>query len=251
MGNHVREQPAETGERLQKVLARAGFGSRRAAEELIAAGRVRVNGRVAELGRRVHLSKDKVEVDGSIVSVDPGLVYYLVNKPEGVVTTAADEAGRPAVVDLVDAGRRVWPVGRLDIGTEGALILCNDGVLTQRLSHPGFEVPKTYLVEVRGRVGESDLKRLAQGIELEDGRTAPAAVHLVDRVPGGALVEITIREGRNRQVRRMFEAVGCRVARLVRTQIGPLGLGRLKPGGVRRLSPEEVRELYRAVGGDG
>lgn len=248
MGKDVSIANAAGGERLQKVLARAGFGSRRAAEDLIAAGRVRVNGRVAELGRRVDVSKDKVEVDGSLIPVEPDLAYYLVNKPEGVVTTASDEAGRPTVVDLVDAGRRVWPVGRLDVATEGALILCNDGELTYRLTHPAFEVPKTYLAEVRGAVNQGVLRRLRGGVELDDGPTGPATVRLVDRLAGGALVEITIREGRNRQIRRMIEAVGCRVGGLVRTHIGPLALGRLKPGTARRLSAEEVSALYRACG---
>ena len=246
MGINTRSGDADGGERLQKVLARAGFGSRRAAEELIAAGRVRVNGERAELGRRVEVTKDKVEVDGSVIPVQPDLVYYLVNKPEGVVTTASDERGRPNVVDLVDAGRRVWPVGRLDIATEGALILCNDGELTHRLTHPGFGVAKTYLAEVRGPMNQGVQRQLARGVELEDGPTAPATVSVVDRVARGALVEITIREGRNRQVRRMFEAVGCEVRGLVRTHIGPIALGRLKPGTVRRLSAEEVRALYRA-----
>ena len=248
MGKQARVDKPEGGERLQKVLARAGFGSRRAAEGLIAAGRVRVNGRVAELGRRVEVSKDKVEVDGSLIPVEPGLAYYLVNKPEGVVTTASDEAGRASVVDLVDAGRRVWPVGRLDIATEGAIILCNDGDLTYRLTHPAFEIPKTYLVEARGALNQEVLKRLRRGVDLDDGPTGPATVRLVDRVAGGALVEITIREGRNRQVRRMLEAVGCQVGGLVRTHIGPIALGRLKPGNARRLSAEEVRALYRACG---
>lgn len=248
MGKQERAPKVDAGERLQKVLARAGFGSRRAAEDLIAAGRVRVNGRVAELGRRVETSKDKVEVDGSPIPVEPDLVYYLVNKPDGVVTTASDEAGRPAVIDLVDAGRRVWPVGRLDIATEGALILCNDGELTYRLTHPSFAVPKTYVAEVRGRVNAGVLRRLSRGVDLDDGPTAPATVHLVDRVAGGALVEVTIREGRNHQVRRMFEAVGCRVVGLVRTHVGPVALGRLKPGTARRLSPAEVQALYRAGG---
>lgn len=239
-----------TGERLQKVLARAGFGSRRSAEELIAAGRVLVNGAPAELGRRVDISKDIVEVDGSRVPVDDELVYYLFNKPVGVVTTASDESGRPTVLELVDPGRRIWPVGRLDMDSEGALILCNDGDLTQRLTHPSHEVPKTYLAEVKGNVKEATLRRLARGIELEDGPTRPAEVRLTDRLQGSCLIEITMHEGRNRQVRRMLDAVGHPVRRLVRTHIGSLGLGRLKPGTLRRLSPTEVQALYRESSGD-
>jgi pseudouridine synthase len=235
----------EDGERLQKVLARAGIGSRRAAEQLIAAGRVTVNGAPARLGQRVDISKDKVEVDGSLIPVAEGIIYYLMNKPPGYVTTASDPQGRPTVLDLVDSGRRVWPVGRLDADSEGALILTNDGDLTLRLTHPRFKVPKTYLAQVEGNVGGAALRRLARGVSLEDGHTAPAEVALVERVPGGALLEITIREGRNRQVRRMGDAVGHPVKRLVRTAIGPLQLGRLKPGSYRKLAPLEVQLLYR------
>lgn len=234
------------GERLQKVLAHAGVGSRRAVEEMIAAGRIRVNGKRAELGRRIDPEKDKVEVDGSIVPLRAELVYYLLNKPEGVVTTSDDPEGRPTVLDLVDAPDRVWPVGRLDIGSEGALVVTNDGDLTLRLTHPRYHVPRTYLAQVQGSVGQKVLGKLARGVELEDGPTAPARVGLVERVPGGSLIEITIHEGRNRQVRRMFEAVGHPVTRLVRRAIGPLELGRLKPGDYRRLSPTEIQSLYKA-----
>jgi 23S rRNA pseudouridine2605 synthase len=236
------------GERLQKALARAGVGSRRAVEELIAAGRVRVNGDPAVLGRRVDVHKDKVEVDGSPIPLDPELVYYLLNKPEGVVSTAADPQGRVTVVDLVDPGVRVWPVGRLDVASEGALVLTNDGELTMRLTHPRYEVPKSYLVEVAGPMGGRARRELARGVELDDGTTRPARVDVVDTGARGSVVEITISEGRNRQVRRMMEAVGHPVRRLVRTSIGPLKLGRLKPGTARRLSPAEVRALYAATG---
>ena len=236
------------GERLQKVLAHAGVGSRRAVEEMIAAGRVSVNGEVAALGRRVDPAKDKVQVDGSTVPLATDLEYLLLNKPEGVVTTADDEAGRATVLDLVEAERRVWPVGRLDMATEGALLLTNDGELTLRLTHPRYHVPKTYLAEVRGSVGAAALKRLARGVELDDGVTAPAEARVRQRSGDRTLVELTISEGRNRQVRRMLEAVGHPVLGLARTAIGPLGLGRLKPGTWRRLSPDEVRALYRACG---
>ena len=239
---------SEQGERLQKVLARAGLGSRRSVEEMIAAGRVAVNGTTARLGQRVAVSKDVVEVDGSRVPLDVDLVHYLLNKPAGVVTTASDPEGRPTVLELVDLGTRVWPVGRLDVDTEGALILTNDGELGHRLMHPSFEIPKTYVAEVGGGVGEKALRALARGVDLEDGRTQPARVTVVDRGRGRTLVELTIAEGRNRQVRRMFEAVGHRVLGLVRTEIGPLKLGHLKPGSVRKLAPAEVRSLYRATG---
>ena len=236
------------GERLQKVLAHAGIASRRAVDDLISAGRVRVNGRTARLGQRVNPEKDQVEVDGALVPLQRNLVYYVLNKPAGVVSTAADEQGRETVVDLVDTPERVWPVGRLDIDSEGMLILTNDGDLTHRLTHPSFEVPKTYLAEVAGSVPAGALRRLARGIELEDGPTAPAQVELIERGPRASLVEITLWEGRNRQVRRMFEAVGYRVERLVRVAVGPLRLGRLKPGTFRRLGLEEVMELYGATG---
>lgn len=236
------------GERLQKVLAHAGVGSRRAVEEMIAAGRVLVNGEPAVLGRRVDRQKDEVQVDGSTVPLRADLEYLLLNKPEGVVTTASDEAGRETVLDLVEATGRVWPVGRLDIATEGALLLTNDGELTQRLTHPSFHVPKTYVAEVTGPVGAAAIKRLSRGVELDDGPAAPASVQLLERGPRSSLVELTIGEGRNRQVRRMMEAVGHPVVALVRTAIGPLKLGRLKPGTYRRLHPHEVQELYRACG---
>jgi 23S rRNA pseudouridine2605 synthase len=235
------------GERLQKVLARAGLGSRRAMEELIAAGRVSVNGVPAILGRRVHVHKDKVEVDGSPIPLHPALVYYLLNKPRGVVSTAGDPEGRPTVVELIDPGVRVWPVGRLDVASEGALLLTNDGELTMRLTHPRYEVPKAYLVEVAGAVGGRARRVLVRGVEVCDGITSPGRVEVLETGGQGSVVEITISEGRNRQVRRMMEAVGHPVRRLVRTSIGPLKLGRLKPGTARRLSAPEVQALYKAT----
>jgi 23S rRNA pseudouridine2605 synthase len=236
------------GERLQKVLARAGLGSRRAVEELIVARRIRVNGELAQLGRRVDAAKDIVEVDGSRVPLNTELVYYLMNKPVGVVATASDPGGRTTVLDLLDPPVRVWSVGRLDVDTEGALLMTNDGELTQALTHPSHGVPKTYIAEVRGAVKGRTLQRLARGVDLEDGPTAPAIVDLVERLPSGCLVEITITEGRTRQVRRMFEAVGHPVRRLARIAIGPVRLGRLKPGTVRRMSPVEVMSLFKASG---
>jgi 23S rRNA pseudouridine2605 synthase len=240
------------GERLQKVLARAGLGSRRKVEELIVEGRVTVNGARADLGRRVEPTKDRVEVDGSPVPVDGTLLYYLLNKPTGVVTTASDPAGRPTAVGLVDAPRRIWPVGRLDVGTEGALLLTNDGDLTHRLTHPRFGVDKTYVAEVRGVPRPDVLRRLAAGVELEDGLTAPARVRLVDGRGSTSLLELAVHEGRNRLVRRMLDTVGHPVVRLVRVAVGPVSVGRLKPGAVRRLAPAEVRALYAAAhaGGD-
>jgi len=235
-------------ERLQKVLAHAGVASRRAVEDMISAGRVSVNGAPARLGQKVDPAKDRVEVDGSRVPVQADLVWYLINKPIGVVSTASDPQGRPTVLDLIDAPARVWPVGRLDVDSEGALIVTNDGELTHRLTHPRYEVPKTYLAEVAGGVGEQALRALVRGVELDDGPARATRVQLVDRRPGTLLVEITIAEGRNRQIRRMVEAVGGRVTRLVRVSFGPLMLGRLKPGTARRLGPVEVRSLYKTAG---
>jgi 23S rRNA pseudouridine2605 synthase len=231
------------GERLQKVLARAGIGSRRVGEDLIAAGRVTVNGEVAVLGRRVDPEVDRVEVDGVPVGVRPGLVHYLLNKPRGVVTTASDPEGRPTVVELVPDTPRVFPVGRLDADTEGLLLLTNDGDLAHRLTHPSFGVEKEYVAEVVGTPGRTALHRLRTGVELDDGTTAPARASLVSE----SVLKITIHEGRNRQVRRMCEAVGHPVVRLVRTRIGPLADRRLPPGSWRALTIDEVRTLERAA----
>ncbi len=233
------------GERLQKVLARAGLGSRRTCEELIAAGRVTVDGEVARLGRRVDPATAVVAVDGVPLGVRPDLVYYLVNKPRGVVTTARDPQGRRTVVELVPPEPRVFPVGRLDLDSEGLIICTNDGDLAHRLTHPSHGVDKEYLVLVRGRPSRSALRRLREGIELDDGPTAPARVTPIE--PG--LLRIVIHEGRNRQIRRMCEAIGHPVQRLVRTRIGPLADRRLEPGRWRRLTRAEVRALERAAAG--
>ena len=235
-------------ERLQKVLARAGVASRRNVEEMIRRGRIRINGRKAELGDKVDPSKDKVEVDGSTVPLQEDLVYYLLNKPAGIVSTADDPEGRPTVVEMVETDTRIWPVGRLDIETEGAILLTNDGELTLHLTHPRFGVPKTYVAEVQGSVAPRSARLLARGIELDDGPTAPAEVKVLERASGGSVVELVLKEGRNRQARRMLEAVDHPVRRLVRTAIGPLKLGRLKPGTYRKLGPDEVRRLYRESG---
>jgi 23S rRNA pseudouridine2605 synthase len=239
----AREGGEGDGIRLQKVLAQAGLGSRRASDELIDAGRVRVNGEVARPGQRVDPEVDVIEVDGAQIGVKPGLVHLLLNKPAGVITTAADPQGRPTVLDLVPAEPRVFPVGRLDADTEGLLLLTNDGDLAHRLTHPSFGVEKEYLVEVEGEPGRGVVRRLREGVELDDGPTAPAKVSAI----GDRLLRITIHEGRNRQVRRMCEAVGHPVRRLVRTRIGPLAERGLAPGEWRALTQDEVRALERAA----
>jgi 23S rRNA pseudouridine2605 synthase len=241
----VADQPE--GERLQKVLARAGLGSRRVCEELIADGRVTVNGEVAQLGRRVDPDHDAVALDGVPVVVRDDLVYYLLNKPAGYVSTASDPEGRPTVVELVPDSPRVYPVGRLDFDTEGLLLLTNDGELTHLLTHPSFGVVKTYLAEVEGEPSPAAVRALRDGVELDDGPTAPARVTVVQRHGATSAVELGIHEGRNRQVRRMCEAVGHPVRRLVRTRIGPVRDGSLKPGSWRALTPAEVRRLYEAA----
>ncbi len=233
------------GERLQKVLAALGWGSRRLSEELIAEGRVTVNGDIAELGRRVDTLTDVIAVDGVPIGARPDFVYYLLNKPRGVISTAHDPHGRPTVVDLVPQSPRVFPVGRLDSETEGLLLLTNDGDLTHFLTHPSKGVEKEYLVLLEGspRLTESQLRRLRDGVELEDGKTAPAKVSQRSDMT----VSMTIHEGRNRQVRRMIEAVGHRVERLVRVRIGPLIDSKLKPGAWRELSLAERKALVEAM----
>ncbi len=232
-----------TGERLQKVLARVGFGSRRACEELIEDGRVTVDGEVAGLGRRIDPATAVVEVDGVPMGVAPDLVHWLLHKPAGVVTTASDPQGRRTVLDLVPDEPRVFPVGRLDYETEGLLLLTNDGALTHRLTHPSHGVEKEYLVEVDRLPSRGDLRRLREGVELDDGMTAPARVSSLD----DRTLRLVIHEGRNRQVRRMLEAVDRRVLRLVRVRIGPLTDRSLAPGAWRPLTADEVRALEVAA----
>jgi len=232
------------GDRLQKVLAATGWGSRRVCEDLIAEGRVTVNGDVAILGRRVDPDNDHIEVDGAPIGVRPDLVYYLLNKPAGVVTTSKDTHARPTVIELVPRTPRVFSVGRLDSQTEGLLLLTNDGDLANRIAHPSHGVDKEYLVEVaNGRVSPGGLRRLREGIELDDGMTAPARVSQ----PEPGLLRLTIHEGRNRQVRRMCDAIEHPVRRLVRTRIGPLSDRSLAPGSWRELTTAEWKAITEAV----
>jgi pseudouridine synthase len=226
-------------------MARAGLGSRRACEVLVVEGRVTIAGRVATLGDRV-LEDERVELDGVPVVALGTFVYYLLNKPVGVVTTAADPQGRPTVVEIVPATPRVFPVGRLDVATSGLLVLTNDGELTELLTHPSHGVDKTYVAEVSGTPGRAALARLRDGVELDDGRTAPARCRVLSRSSGRALVELVIHEGRNRQVRRMCEAVGHPVLSLARTRIGSLHDATLSMGSWRPVTPHEVRALYAA-----
>jgi 23S rRNA pseudouridine2605 synthase len=223
--------------RLNAYLARAGIASRRQADELIKAGRVRVNGEPGQLNTFVE-RRDRVEVDGKPVAAQK-LAYVLLHKPAGTVTTASDPQGRPTVVDLVDLPERVVPVGRLDVETTGALLLTNDGPLAHRLAHPRYGVEKVYVADVEGRPGEGELRALAEGVELEDGMTAPATV----RCLAPSRIELTLHEGRNRQVRRMLEAVGHPVRRLHRSTYAGLTLEGLEPGAWRELEPSEVQRL--------
>lgn len=231
-------------ERLQKIIAAAGMASRRQAEEWISAGRVRVNGRIAALGESADPRIDRVELDGQPLRAPAAGVYLLLNKPSGYVTSLNDPQGRPVVTELVKAvGARVYPVGRLDLTTEGLLLLTNDGALANHLAHPRHQVDKTYLVRVRGVLADADRQKLEQGVALEDGMTAPARVARVRPVGQHSWFEITIHEGRNRQVRRMCETLGYPVSRLKRVRLAFLTLDELQPGQFRHLSRQEVARL--------
>lgn len=237
-------------ERLQKVLAAAGLGSRRKCEQLILEGRVSVNGTlVTELGTKVNPESDAIEVDGRPI-LSEKKVYVMFHKPKGVITTLSDPKGRQTVKDYMKGIReRVYPVGRLDYDSEGLLILTNDGELANRLMHPKYQIPKTYLATVKGVPDGGKLEKLAAGIRLEDGITLPAEVEYADVAPDlkSAVIRITITEGRNRQVRRMFEAIGHPVDRLKRIGYGPLELGGLTRGKTRRLTEGEVEALKRSA----
>ena len=228
-------------ERLQKIIAQAGFCSRRAAEKLILDGKVSVDGKIiTELGAKAD-SNQKIIVDGKILTSNAKKIYLLLNKPRGYVSTAKDERNRKTVIDLLgkNFSERVWPVGRLDLNSEGLILLTNDGDLTNTLIHPRYEISKTYRVKISGEITEEKLDRLRAGIELDDGLTAPAEIFLL----GENLVEITIHEGRNRQVRRMFAALGCDVKKLRRTKFAGLTLDGVKVGQFRALTAEEISRL--------
>ena len=230
--------------RLAKFLAHGGVASRRKAEEIIAKGVVTVGGEVVTDPARDVEAGDDVRVNGAPVAAEAREVWA-VNKPEGVVSTAREPGGRPAVVELVETKARLYPVGRLDADSTGLLLLTNDGELANRLTHPRYEVPKTYRARLRTPIGDRDLERLRSGVELEDGPTAPAKVRRL----GEREIEVTLREGRNRQVRRMLETVGNEVVGLRRIAFGPLRLGGLKEGQARRLSEDEIAGLREAAAG--
>ena len=233
--------------RLQRALALAGVASRRAAEVMITEGRVTVNGDVAELGRTVE-SADVIAVDGAQIRTER-TVTYLLFKPIGTVSTVTDPQGRPTVLDGFPDDVRLYPVGRLDLNTSGALLITNDGELAHRLMHPSYRVPKVYEALVEGRVSAAGIRSLRDGVELDDGPTHPAKVDRMDRMhPGGTWLTLEIHEGRNRQVRRMCEAVGHRVLRLHRSRYGPLSLGRMARGQWRELTPQELTKLAKTVG---
>jgi pseudouridine synthase len=238
------------GVRLQKVLAAAGVGSRRRCEELIGAGRVEVDGEVVRrFGARVDPKMQIIRVDGKRIPASEDLVYLALNKPAGVLSTMSDSRGRPTIADLVaDHAQRLFHVGRLDYETEGLILLTNDGELAHRLAHPRYGVLKTYLAEVRGPVRRDLARRLTAGVELEDGTVSADRFRVVEQAGQRVLVEITLHEGRKHIVRRMLAAAGHPVSRLVRTQVGPVTLGSLRPGTSRRLSTAEVGNLYAAVG---
>lgn len=238
-------------ERLQKILSTAGVSSRRAAERMIAEGRISVNGVViTQPGTKADPRKDDIRVDGRLVSMEADRVYIMLNKPQGYVTTLSDPQGRPIVTDLVNGVmERVYPVGRLDYDSEGLLLLTNDGDFAQRLQHPRYGVPKRYRVKVEGMLQKSDLKALQDGVDLEDGRFAPADVCLEKTNRGSTWLAMTITDGRNRVIRRAFDTLGHSVVRLVRIAVGDLSLGSLAEGAWRALTPRELERLQRLARG--
>ncbi|WP_417233908.1 pseudouridine synthase [Arthrobacter sp.] len=248
------QRPAEDqdhdGVRLQKVLANAGVASRRVSEEMITAGRVEVNGEiVTELGIRVDPATTSIHVDGMRIQLNETMRYYAFNKPRGVVSTMEDPEGRPCIADyLRKKSERLFHVGRLDVNTEGLLLLTNDGELANRLTHPSYEVPKTYLVQVPGPMAHGIGAQMKAGIALEDGMAKVDSFKLVDSTPGKVLVEVILHSGKNRIVRRLFDAVGHPVKRLVRVQMGPIKLGDQKQGTIRQLGHHEVGHLLAGVG---
>ena len=234
---------------LQKIISTSGYCSRRKAEELISLGKVKVNGEIAKLGDKAN-GNDVITVDGKILKqTNDNKVYYLLNKPRGVVTTSSDELGRKTVVDLIETDIRIYPVGRLDYDTTGALLLTNDGELTNKLTHPSSNVDKVYIAKIKGIITGSDITRLKLGVVIDDFKTSPARVKLkhFDKKTQTSLVEITIHEGHNHQVKKMFEAVGYDVIKLSRIRFAFLDVKSLKSGEYRMLNPKEVGKLYALI----
>ncbi len=237
-------------QRLQKIIAEMGIASRRAAEEMIIEGRVTVNGKVAEIGMKADPLRDHIKVNGRLLVNPEKKVYYIFHKPRGVLTSLGDPQGRPTVNDFVRGIRqRVFPVGRLDYDSEGMLLLTNDGELTHAILHPSKKIPKTYLVKVKGVLEEEEMERLRKGIRLDRTVTAPAKVKPLRKTDNNSWIEMTIYEGKKRQIRRMLERVGHPVMRLMRIRINGLEMGKLKPGEFRRLSPDELEKIKTEVSG--
>lgn len=236
--------------RIQKIIADAGYCSRRKAEELISKGKVTLNGRPVKLGDKAG-SKDIIAVEGQRIYIPKKkkMIYIMLNKPRGYVTTVSDELDRKCVMDLLEGlDERVYPIGRLDRNSEGLLLFTNDGEFANNIMHPSRHISKTYRVTVRPDISDEQLVRLAEGVEIDGKKTLPANVVVKDKQPGRVVLLITIKEGRNRQIRKMCEAVGLEVARLRRISIGPLKLGMLKPGTFRELTPDELRAIRNAIG---
>lgn len=230
--------------RLQKFMAQSGYASRRKSEEIIAAKRVKVNGKViSEMGYNVDELRDVVEVDGKVIQLIKNFEYYILNKPIGVVCSAKDEKDRVTVVDMIDTKRRIYPVGRLDIDTTGLVLLTDDGELTNKIIHPKHEIEKTYIATVEGTPNAQGLTRLRTGIVIEGRKTAPAKVKILKNFETDSILEVVIREGRNRQVKKMFEAVGHPVKKLMRIAIGDIKLGDLQLGYYRKVSEDELKYL--------
>lgn len=238
------------GVRLQKVLAAAGVASRRVCEDLITKGRVRVNGKVVtELGSRIFPEVDQVQVDNRPIQLDPDRVYIAFHKPRGVVSTMADENGRPCLADYFVGFDRVFNVGRLDAETTGLILMTNDGEMANQLAHPSYEVQKLYVAKVRGKITRVEMQKLLDGVKLEDGLQKADSARVIDQNEQSSLVEIVLHSGKNRIVRRMFEAIGFPVLDLTRKSFGPLRLGNIKPGQFRELSKLEVSSLMEAAQG--
>lgn len=238
--------PNKNEVRLQKFMAECGVASRRKSEELIEMGKVKVNGHVAHIGDKINPKKDLVTVRGKKINKVDRMYYIILNKPRGYVTTVSDELGRKTVMDLIDVKARIYPVGRLDKDSEGLLILTNDGSFANALTHPKHNYAKVYRVTVRPSVNDEILDKLRNGIEIDGRKTAPCDVNIVTEEEGRVVLEFILREGRNRQIRKMCEAVNLEVARLKRISIGPVKLGMLQPGKSRELTDNEVRKLLRS-----